>query len=129
MFTWVVILRCHLVCGGGRQCHHASLTQAKRDLKTEKIRSPNDAWKGYLKTWDCWNSQSFQGLFPWTPQGGLIAPPWTPSCKGQHTDAHWVTRLILTSFCMQYLCTGPFFRNKIPFSPLKTPKTHAVWGV
>ena len=25
----------------------------KRDLKKENIRSPNDAWKGYLKTWDC----------------------------------------------------------------------------
>ena len=34
----------------GRRSHHASHTQAKRDLKMEKIRSPNDAWKGYLKT-------------------------------------------------------------------------------
>ena len=33
------------------QTHHASLTQAKRDLKKENIRSPNDEWKGYLKTW------------------------------------------------------------------------------
>ena len=24
----------------------------------KKITSPNDAGKGYLKTWDCWNSQS-----------------------------------------------------------------------
>ena len=24
----------------------------------KKIRSPNDAGKDYLKTWDCWNSQS-----------------------------------------------------------------------
>ena len=27
-------------------------TQAKRDLIMEKIRSPIDAWKGYLKSWD-----------------------------------------------------------------------------
>ena len=32
--------------------HHASLTQAKRDLKIEKIWSPNDAWKGFLKMCD-----------------------------------------------------------------------------
>ena len=41
------VLCCHLVCRG--QSHHTSLTQAKRDLKMEKIRSLNDAWKGYLK--------------------------------------------------------------------------------
>ena len=23
----------------------------KKDLKKEEIKSPNDAWKGYLKTW------------------------------------------------------------------------------
>ena len=27
-------------------------TQAKRDLIMEKNRSPIDAWKGYLKSWD-----------------------------------------------------------------------------
>ena len=27
-------------------------TQAKRDLIMEKIRSPIDAWKGYLKSWN-----------------------------------------------------------------------------
>ena len=32
--------------------HHASLTQAKRDLKMKKIWSPNDAWKGFLKMCD-----------------------------------------------------------------------------
>ena len=80
MFTWLAILCCHLVCGGGRRSRHASLTQAERDPKKEKIRSPNDAWEGYLKTWDCWNSQSSQGL----------RPPWTPSCKGQCADARCV---------------------------------------
>ena len=32
----------------GSESHNASLVQAKRDLKKEKIRSPNDAWKDYL---------------------------------------------------------------------------------
>ena len=86
MITWVASLCCHLVCGGGRQGHHAGLTQAKRDLKREQIKS----WKGYLKTWNCWNSQSFQGPYLWTPQRGLTAPPWTPSWKGQRADARWV---------------------------------------
>ena len=35
-----------------RQSYHASLTQTKRGLKNRKIRSPNDAWKGCLKTWN-----------------------------------------------------------------------------
>ena len=26
-----------------------AIQKEKRDLKKEKIRSPNDAWKGYLK--------------------------------------------------------------------------------
>ena len=34
----------------GRRSHHANLQHAKKDLEMEKIRSPNDAWKGYLKT-------------------------------------------------------------------------------
>ena len=36
----------------GRRSHHVSLMQAKRDLKMEKIRSLNHAWKDYLKAWD-----------------------------------------------------------------------------
>ena len=47
----------------------------KRDLKKEKIMSPSNARKGYLKTWDCWNGQSFQGLCPRTPQVGLTLEP------------------------------------------------------
>ena len=35
----------------GRRSHHANLPYAKRDLEVDKIRSPNDAGKGYLKTW------------------------------------------------------------------------------
>ena len=54
------------------------LTQAKRDVKMETIRSPNDAWKGYLKTWDRWNSQSIQNHCPWTPQGGVYSAPYEP---------------------------------------------------
>ena len=29
-----------------------SMQKEKRDLKKEKIRSPNNAWIDYLKTWD-----------------------------------------------------------------------------
>ena len=46
-----------------------------------------DAWKGYLKTWDWWNSQSFQRYCLWNPQGGLQHHIWTPSCNDQHADA------------------------------------------
>ena len=35
----------------GRRNHHASLTKAKRGPKKEKIKSSNDEWKGYLKSW------------------------------------------------------------------------------
>ena len=30
--------------------------KAKIILQKENIRSPNDAWKDYLKIWDQWNS-------------------------------------------------------------------------
>ena len=62
MFTWLVILCCHLVCGNGKTKSPCKFYAGKRDLKMEKIRSTNDAWKGFLKTWDWWNSQSFQGI-------------------------------------------------------------------
>ena len=28
------------------------MQKEKKDLKKKKIRSPNDAWKEYLKNWD-----------------------------------------------------------------------------
>ena len=31
-------------------------------------------WEGYLKTWDCWNSQSIKQHLPWTLQGAFCAP-------------------------------------------------------
>ena len=76
-----ITIKCVMV---GRRSHHASLTQAKRDLKKEKIWSLNDAWKGYLKTWDRWNSQSFHR------KGDSQRPIWTPGCKGQRSDVRWV---------------------------------------
>ena len=54
----------------------------KKNLKKEKIRSLNDAWQGYLKTWDQGNSQIFQGHCPWTPQRGLTMPHRTPQLQG-----------------------------------------------
>ena len=75
---WYVHITCHFALPFsvvvGRRSHRASLTQAKRDLKMENIRSLNDAWKDYLKTWDRWNSQRFQGH---CPVGCLQRPRWT----------------------------------------------------
>ena len=68
MSTWQDISSFSMVVG--RRSHHASLRKTKGGLKKETIKSPNDAWKGYLKTWARWNSQSFQGHCPWNLQGG-----------------------------------------------------------
>ena len=54
-------------------CHFVSCAGKKRPKK-EKIRSLNDAWKGYLKTWGWWNSQSFQGHCLGPHKGGLQHP-------------------------------------------------------
>ena len=62
---------------------------SKKRPQRKKIRWMNDSWKGYLKTWDCWNNQIFRGLCPWTPQGGLTLPPWIPSCKWQCAGTCW----------------------------------------
>ena len=51
MFTRSAILCCHLVCGGGEMKSPCKSYADKKKPKKEKIRSPNDAWKGYLKTW------------------------------------------------------------------------------
>ena len=56
----------------------------------KEIMWQNDAWKGYLKTWDRWNSQSFQGLCPWSLQERLTVPTSAQSCKGQCSDTRWV---------------------------------------
>ena len=55
----IVLLVYHMTCHfkltfsvwkwGDKVTMHC-LTLAKRDLKMEKIRSPNDAWNRYLKT-------------------------------------------------------------------------------
>ena len=80
---WYVYTTCNFVLPFcvvvGRQSHHASLIKAKGVLKKGNIRSPNDAWRGYLKTWDRWNSQSFQ----WQCQKwGLQCLIWISSCNG-----------------------------------------------
>ena len=84
MFIWLAILCCHLVCVG-----------AKRDLKMEKIRSFSDAWKGYLKTWDRWNSQSFQGHYLiW----GAYSAPYEPLVAMTNLPTHvglWLTTIKL----------------------------------
>ena len=51
IFTGLAILCYHLVCGCG-ETKPPYLMEVQRVLKMEKIRSPNDVWKGYLKTWD-----------------------------------------------------------------------------
>ena len=59
----------------------------------EQTRSPNDAQKGYLKTWDWWNCKSFLGHCPWTPPGGegggLQYPMQTPSCNAINFNPSW----------------------------------------
>ena len=78
-----------------RWSHHASLRLAKRDLKMEKIRSFSDAWKGYLKTWDRWNSQSFQGHYlTW----GAYSAPYEPPVAMTNLPTHiglWLTTIKL----------------------------------
>ena len=90
----------------GWQSHHTSLTQAKKDLKKEKKMSPKDAWQGYLKTWDQWNSQNFQWHCPWTPQKRLTAPHMNPGCKDQRPDAYtsWKTEVSKSAWIKP--CTG-----------------------
>ena len=92
MFTWLVVLCCHLVWWWGDDVSK-SYTGKKRPKK-KKIRSPNDAWQRYLKTWDQWNSQIFQEHCSGLHKEGLERDIWTPSCKGQRPDAHpsWKTR-------------------------------------
>ena len=83
MFAWLTILCCNLMCVVGRWSHHASLSQAKRDIKSQKFRSQiNNAQKGNLKTWGRWNSQTFQGNCHWTTQGGFTAPHMNHQLQG-----------------------------------------------
>ena len=99
-----------------RWSHHTSLTKAKSVLKKAKIGSSNDAWKGYLKTWNQWNSQSFQGNCLWTLQEGFTAPhvnnqlqgasaPMTiklnPSWKTEVSKSAWINPCI-SVFKFQY---------------------------
>ena len=37
----------------------------------------------------CLNSQGFQGLCPWTPEGELIVPPLAPSNKCKYANVCW----------------------------------------
>ena len=50
MLTWLVVLCCHLVCGGEEKKSSYKCYKGKKKKKKEKIRSLNDAWQGYLKT-------------------------------------------------------------------------------
>ena len=40
-----------LVCGSGETKSPCKSYAGKKRPKMEKIRSPNDAWKGHLKNW------------------------------------------------------------------------------
>ena len=87
MFTQLAIFCCHFVCG----CDEVIMQVLQRPnnfLKKEKIRSPNDAWKSYLKTWDRKNSQSFQGHCPWTRQGGFTALHMNPQLQVANVLPH-----------------------------------------
>ena len=82
MFTGLAILCCHLVRSGGETKPLCKPYAGKKRPKKGKIRSPNGAWKGYLKTWDWSNSQSSQRHIPWTPQGGLTTLHMSPQLQG-----------------------------------------------
>ena len=56
-----------------RRSHHPNLTKAKRVLKKEKIRSPNDAWKGYLKLGIGEIAKAFRDI-ALNPTRGFTAP-------------------------------------------------------
>ena len=96
---WNVHMTCHFVLPFS-VWGHASLLQAKRDLRKEKIRSSNDAWKSYLKTWDWWNSESFQGHCPWNPAARVIVLTYiglssmaiklNPSWKNEVSKSVWI---------------------------------------
>ena len=68
-----------------------SVQKEKRDLKEEKIRSPNDTWKGYLNT---------RGLEPPT-----AAPRSSKDSNGTPTHNQLVCKQILNHF--------PFFKYSI----------------
>ena len=70
MLKWPVILCCHSVCDGGEtKSPRKSYAGKKRPKKGDL---PNDAWKGYLKTYDRWNNQreTYKGTYsaPLNPQ-------------------------------------------------------------
>ena len=58
----------------GRRSHHASLTKAERDLKMEKIRSSNHAWKDK----SLGSVEASSGIAPGPHKGGLQRPIRTP---------------------------------------------------
>ena len=88
MFTWLAILHCHLVCVCGKSY------EGEKISKKENIRSPNDAWKGYLKSWNWWNSQSFQRHCPLTPQGGFTPPHMNLQLQGVLVLTHVIAIII-----------------------------------
>ena len=49
----------------------------------EKIRSPNDAWNGYLKTWIGEIAKATRGITPCNLQGGLTGPHMNPQLRWQ----------------------------------------------
>ena len=92
---WYVHMTCHFVLPFsvlvGRRSHHASLTQAKRDLKWKRlghrIIHEKTIWKPGISETD----KASRGIIPGLHQRGCLQHPiWTPSCNGQHADTHWV---------------------------------------
>ena len=56
-----------LVCGGGNMKSQCKSSKGKKRPKNGKDLVAEWCMEGYLKTWDWWNSQSFQGHCPLDP--------------------------------------------------------------
>ena len=75
--NWLINTR--LVCGVGDMKSQCKSYEGKKTPKNGKDLVAEWCMEGYLKTWDWWNSQSFQGIASWTPQGGAYySIPYEP---------------------------------------------------
>ena len=69
----------------GRRSHHASLSDTKRVLTRENIRSQYDAWKGYLKKGIREIAKASMGN---SSRGFYSILHESPAARGQRADAH-----------------------------------------
>ena len=89
-FTWLAILRCHLVCWCGEMKSPYKSYKGKKCSKKGKDQVTKWCMERLLKTWDQWNSQSFHGNSPLNLTRGVYSTPCEqPAARGQCADARW----------------------------------------